>query len=69
MKKQIVIVLVFVSFLVGFILGILLSNRYQTTATHQGSTIIRTDRLTGKVEYSRYNPENGGYSRYIEISK
>jgi len=69
MKKHILIIVILASFLVGFISGVLISNRYQTTTAHGGSTVIKTNRLTGKVVYSRYDVDRKTYGKYVEIPK
>lgn len=51
MKKGIVYLIVFIIFILGIIIGVRISNRYEIAMSGQGVVAVRIDKLTGKVNY------------------
>lgn len=69
MKKIFIVFIIMGSFLIGFLSGILMSNRYSTETIAKGYRIIKTDKLTGKVEIYDYNRSQRQYFKTTEIKK
>lgn len=67
MKKLLFILIVLCSFLIGILSGVLISNRYSTETIRKGFRIIKTDKLTGKIEIYDYNSTQGRYLKKTEI--
>jgi len=68
MKKLLFVFIVLASFLVGFLSGVLISNRYSTETVREGYRIIKIDKLTGKIEYYDYNSAQRKYIKGGEIN-
>lgn len=66
MKKSLIVFVVLISLLIGFLGGVLLLNRYSTEAIMRGLKIIKTDKLTGKMEVYQVG-KGGGYFKIQEI--
>lgn len=67
MKKLLAVFIILGSFLIGFLSGVLMSNRYSTETIRKGFRIIKTDKLTGKIEIYDYNSTQGRYLKKTEI--
>ena len=67
MKKGLIVFIVLVAFVVGIVVGINLAERYTTRSEIQGLQLIKTDRLTGKIEIWKMQP--GGTYKRIQIIK
>ncbi len=67
MKKLLAVFIILGSFLIGFLCGVLMSNRYSTETIRKGFRIIKTDKLTGKIEIYDYNSTQGRYLKKTEI--
>ena len=67
MKKLLTVFIILGSFLIGFLCGVLISNRYSTETAREGYRIIKTDKLTGKIEYYDYNSTQRKYLKRGEI--
>ena len=67
MKKLLFVFIILGSFLIGFLSGVLMSNRYSTQIAYEGYRIIKTDKPTGEVEVYDYNSKQRKYSKITEI--
>jgi len=69
MKKLLFVFIILASFLIGFLSGILISNRYSSETTLEGLRIIKTDKLTGKIEIFTFKGSPRRYIKTGEIRK
>lgn len=67
MKKGIVYLIVFIIFILGIIIGVRISNRYEIAMSGQGVVAVRIDKLTGKVNYVVLTSKNKIWSEVAKL--